>query len=295
MNALIRARINVNDEFYTRFEDIVKEMANYDFHGKSVYCNCDDWETSMVFKFFKDNFNELGLKMVYTTSYVAGGHGKYAKYNGKHLFTDELIEDGDFRSTEAWLVAIAADVIVTNPPFSLFREFIDFVENIGKKYIIVGPENVLVYKNVFPLVKDKKLWTGYNMLKEFILPNGQTAKFGNIVWWTNMKGIADKVSKHTDILYSNEYYRYDNYDAINVDRVTDIPFDYYGGAIGVPVTFLKHMNTSEWEILGVSSSSVENAGVCHIEGTPTGAYINGNKKFARLFIKRIPNAFSQVS
>ena len=164
----------------------------------------------------------------------------------------ELLKgDGDFRSEECIEILKEADIVVTNPPFSLFRDFVTTLEKYKRKYIIVGPQNAIVYKEVFPLIKEDKLWFGYNKIKGFMQPNGAIKLFGNICWFTNIS-----IPKRMECipLYasynSDDYSYYDNYDAIEVSKVKDIPYD-YKGVMGVPVTFLDKYNPEQFEIIGM--------------------------------------------
>ena len=168
-------------------------------------------------------------------------------------YVSYLNEDGDFRSAECVELLKEADIIVTNPPFSLFREFIALLEKYNKKYLIIGNKNAITYKETFALIKANKLWLGYNNVSTFVKPDGTEKKFGNIGWFTNL----DTYIRHTELdLYKKyneaDYPKYDNYDAINVDRVADIPCDYFG-VMGVPITFLDKYNPDQFEIIGKSS------------------------------------------
>lgn len=175
-----------------------------------------------------------------------------------------------------------ADIVVTNPPFSIIRDYIAQLDEYNKKFIFIGPQNIITYKEVFPLIKDNKLWLGYTHPKEFITPNG-TQKFGNISWFTNLE---TKKRKEDLLLYkkynAKDYPKYDNYNAINVDKVKDIPMDYYG-VMGVPITFLDSYNPNQFEIVGAMTTT-------KVEGDNYGyPYINGEKKYARILIKRKQN------
>ena len=274
------------------------------FRGKVVYCNCDDPFESNFFKYFAANFNAMGLKKLITTSYtkspIAGGQlplfeVKGLKPKGKEPFKIELNEvsdtdadgavgltdvkwllkndaniatslkgDGDFRSNECIELLKQADIVVTNPPFSLFREYVAQLVEYEKKFLIIGNTNALTYKEIFKLIKDNKLRTGYtnfNVGMFFVVPNDweqfhhidgtgkKIARVSTSCWFTNME-----VEKHKqDItLYKKytpeEYPKYDNYNAINVDTYTDIPYD-YKGVIGVPITFVDKYNPEQFEII----------------------------------------------
>lgn len=270
---LSNAKRAKNDEFYTRLEDIELELKAYKNHfaGKVVYCNCDDARESNFFRFFQKKFNDYGLKKLITTSYNENGHGSVLVYegdtngNGKlddnEVKVSELKGNGDFRSEECIELLKEADIVVTNPPFSLFREYIATLVQYNKKFLVIGNQNAITYKEIFPLIKENKLWTGNNMVKTFrvpqvtnknceVLPNGEIiAKFGSICWFTNL----DIKKRHEEIiLYKSyneeEFPKYDNYDAIEVSKVCEIPKD-YNGVMGVPISFFDKYNPSQFEIV----------------------------------------------
>ena len=271
--SLSNAKRAKNDEFYTQLSDIENELKHYKSHfaGKVVYCNCDDARKSNFFRFFQKKFNDYGLKKLVTTSYNEDGHGSVLVYegdtnsNGKlddnEVKVSELKGNGDFRSEECIELLKEADIVVTNPPFSLFREYIATLVQYNKKFLVIGNQNAITYKEIFPLIKENKLWTGNNMVKTFrvpqvtnknceVLPNGDIiAKFGSICWFTNL----DIKKRHEEIiLYKSyneeEFPKYDNYDAIEVSKVCEIPKD-YDGVMGVPITFLYRYNPSQFEIV----------------------------------------------
>ena len=279
------ARKTKNDEFYTQLTDIEKELRHYSKHfkGKTVLCNCDDPFESNFFKYFVLNFNKLKLKKLITTCYEGSAvaeyrNGKAKPYkavvttvhdtagNGginsediRNLFKlseNELTEldgDGDFRSEECLNMLDEVDIVVTNPPFSLFRQYVAVLMEHKNKFIIIGSKTAITYKEIFPLLKNNKMWLGSNnpAPKEFIQPDGTTKKFGNICWYTNF----DLKKRHEELIlvkkyagHDEEYPHYDNYDAIEVNRVVNIPCD-YAGAMGVPITFLDKYNPDQFEII----------------------------------------------
>ena len=271
--SLSNAKRAKNDEFYTQLSDIENELKHYKSHfaGKVVYCNCDDARKSNFFRFFQKKFNDYGLKKLITTSYNENGHGSVLVYegdtngNGKlddsEIKVSELKGNGDFRSEECLELLKEADIVVTNPPFSLFREYIATLVQYNKKFLVIGNQNAITYKEIFPLIKENKLWTGNNMVKTFrvpqvtnknceVLPNGEIiAKFGSICWFTNL----DIKKRHEEIILykkynEEEFPKYDNYDAIEVSKVCEIPKD-YDGIMGVPITFLYRYNPSQFEIV----------------------------------------------
>lgn len=288
---LNKAKEAKKDEFYTQLEDINNELRHYreHFRGKTVLCNCDDPRVSNFFKYFAYNFEFLGLKKLITTCYknqdadlFSEGKCEKAVYlvyegdkNGNNIPDKEEIEvlplkgDGDFRSPECIEFLKEADIVVTNPPFSLFREYVAQLIKYDKKFLIIGNENAVSLKEIFPLIKENKIWYGYTSPKIFetpdftnkncfIAPNGKIyASFGNTIWFTNL----DHQKRHEDIiLYKKytpeEYPTYDNYNAIEVSKVAEIPFD-YDKVMGVPISFLNKFNPSQFEILGLTDRGNE--------------------------------------
>ncbi len=278
------------DEFYTQLVDIENELKHYkdQFRGKVIFCNCDDPKESNFVKYFSMNFEYLGLKKLIATHYKeANLFTQESPYkleytgdkNGNRMpdpseFMTEMISDGDFRSNECIKLLKEADIIVTNPPFSMFREYVAQLIEYDKKFLIIGNTNALTYKEIFRLIKENKLRTGYtnfNVGMFFIVPN-DWEKFHHIdesgkkivrvstsCWFTNLE-----VEKHKQdlTLYKKytpeEYPKYENYDAINIDVVAEMPKD-YDGAMGVPITFIDKYNPEQFEIigLGISNSGIE--------------------------------------
>ena len=306
-----------NDEFYTRFEDISKEVTHYKefFKDKVVYCNCDRVDgdnRSNFFVYFATYFEILGLKRLICTTYNKGGKGRLFIYDGdtngnkfiddEEIYTIEMDGDGDFRSEECVKWLKKCDVVVTNPPFSLFREFVAQLTEYDKKFLIVGNKNAITYKEIFPLIKDNKLWLGINAPKAYSTPlkeveNEKTQykengvvyqKFGNHGWFTNIE--------HSNRIYpldlykrydAEKYPKYDNYDAINVDKVTDIPCD-YNGVMGVPVTFLDKYCPTQFEIVGMAEDNGKGqSGKANWDGLNPHCVINGENKYKRIFILKI--------
>lgn len=288
---LRKAKKNKNDEFYTQLEDIEKELQHYKEHFKNkvVFCNCDNPITSNFFKYFALNFKKLGLKKLISACYVNQDYnlfnyeqnewekGFFYEYNG---LDDEIInpdrEDityfngsGDFRSKESVELLKQSDIVVTNPPFSLFREYIAQLIEYEKKFLIIGNINAITYKEVFKLIKGNKIWLGINMgrgISGFIVPEhyelygtetnideagNRIISPNNCLWLTNL----DNFKRHKNIdlkrTYAGnerDYPKYDNYNGINVNKTKDIPFD-YKGAMGVPITFLHKFNPKQFEII----------------------------------------------
>ena len=247
------AKREKNDEFYTQLTDIEKELCHYkeQFKDKIVYCNCDDARQSNFFKFFSLNFEHYGLKKLITTSFNANGKGSILIYegdkNGNRMVDDEEIQvqelngNGDFRSEECVELLKQADIVVTNPPFSLAREYFKALFDNNVKFLVISPQNAITYKEIFPYIIQGKLWLGHNMVHDFVQPDGNVKKFGNISWFTNMETNKQNYPKCLIKSYNpTDYPQYDNYNAINVDKVKDIPYD-YEGVIGVPITILNDL------------------------------------------------------
>ena len=324
------AKVAKNDEFYTQLSDIEQELKNYKgkFKNKIVFCNCDApvffkngkmdcKKTSKFIVHFVTSFEDLGLKKLICLGYRKGEKATAYIYNGdlnNNGFADEeewekipLNGDGDFRSEESVNFLKQSDIVVTNPPFSLFREYVAKIMEYGKKFLAIGNMNSITYKGVFPLIKDNKVWLGYgfnNGNAYFIIPktantnyasgvyNSETnmVKFGNACWFTNL----DHEKRHDRLLKDNTctykgnetlYPKYDNYDAIEVSKLKYIPGDYMG-VMGVPITFLNKYNPDEFEIVGITSSSRECAGNCIIGNATTRAIVNGRYIYARILIRR---------
>ncbi|MCM1022038.1 MAG: adenine-specific methyltransferase EcoRI family protein [Muribaculum sp.] len=287
---LNKAKEAKKDEFYTQLEDINNELRHYreHFRGKTVLCNCDDPRVSNFFKYFAYNFEFLGLKKLIATCYknqdvnlFSEGTSEQAVYlvyegdkNGNHIPDDEEIEvlplkgDGDFRSAECIEFLKEADIVVTNPPFSLFREYVAQLIKYDKKFLIIGPYNAISYKEIFPIIMKNKMWLGFGFNSGnafFKVPepsiyaegvyneNTGLVKFRNCCWFTNL----DHRKRHEDLIlyktFSNEEYpKYINYDAIEISKTELIPMDYME-RMGVPITFLDKYNPNQFEIIGMAN------------------------------------------
>lgn len=311
---LTRARKAKNDEFYTRLCDVENELRHYSEHFKDkiVLCNCDDPTWSAFWKYFHINFSVLGLKKLIGTHYEKEKPNSYAVIykGGNDDNTDEaetipLEGNGDFRSNECLKYLKECDIVATNPPFSLFREFISVLIEHSKKFVIVGDLNSITYKEVFPLILGNKIWSGYSHPKEFgtEFNGGEIRKFGNKMWLTNL----EIKKRYEDLIlykeYKKTYYpKYDNYDAINVDKVKDIPIN-YDGVMGVPLTFIDKHNPNQFEIvsfvrnsdgrvLAVNTDERIKLGKCESVTSIAGMIKNkeglvGNKAtYARILIRR---------
>jgi len=321
---LQEAKINKKDEFYTQLSDIERELKYYKKHFKDkvVYCNCDDPRVSNFFHYFSYNFEKLGLKKLVATCYKNQNMDLYSQNDAEQAIYLEytgdkngnnipdpaeigiknLKGDGDFRSKECIDLLKQADIVVTNPPFSLFREYVAQLIEYDKKFVIVGHQNAISYRDIFKLIKENKLWLGYGFkggAAHFINKHYEdyaTAgdhkegmiRVSGVHWFTNL----DISKRHEDlILYKNynpeEYPTYDNYDAINVDKTKDIPMD-FDGVMGVPITFLDKYNPDQFEILGLSASAGYNSeivGIPFLGDRDARPLINGKNTYARIFIK----------
>lgn len=313
---LQKAKKQKKDEFYTQLSDIEKELAHYKdcFKDKTVLCNCDDPRISNFFKYFSYNFEYLGLKKLISTCYKnqepdlfsanSSERAIWLEYNGdkngnrvpdpKEIGIKQFKHDGDFRSLECIELLKQADIVVTNPPFSLFREYVAQLVEYDKKFIIIGNKNAITYKDIFNLIKENKLWLGYRNVNNdmwLFLPDdeeeyekivdGKKMKHIQACWFTNI----DHRKRHQDlILYKKytpeEYPKYDNYDAIEVSKTKDIPCD-YDGAMGVPITFLDKFNPKQFEILGMDDHRLQ-----YPEWRGRGPDLNGKPIYRRIIIKR---------
>jgi len=362
-NNLHNAKIKKNDEFYTMLSDIENELKHYKEHFKDkvVFCNCDDPEWSNFFKYFDMNFNHLGLKKLITTHFDSEEktYALIKERNGdgteQEVKIKKLLGNGDFRNQESIDFLKEADIVVTNPPFSLFREYVAQLVEYNKKFIIWSNNNSITYKEIFPLIKNNKMWLGYcsNKTCYFKIPNyyekwdekftkekNDGCKYGKvpaISVFTNL----DIKKRHEDLILTKHYYKthydnkadniiydlddqgnkiptgeypkYDNYDAINVDKVTDIPCD-YDGVMGVPITFLDKYNPAQFEIVSFrkgedgkdlvftrerereSSTILSNLGSKDYQinllelglmNNPKDTKVNGKSKYARVAIQRV--------
>jgi hypothetical protein len=331
---LANAKVAKQDEFYTQYDDIQREVEAYleydpdTFRGKVVYCNCDDPYESNFFKYFAANFNRLGLQRLITTSYdgspIAGQGVLFPEYDAENgnrprpkalavvidrvqdedgdgavsiadvevflrrnhaaripLKGNDKYPGGDFRSPECIEFLKQADIVVTNPPFSLFREYVAQLIEHGKKFLIIGNKNAITYKEIFPLIKENKIWLGVGFANGnayFSIPANRVrefspgvydettglVKFRNVGWFTNLDHgrrhqelqlmtMADNLRYNKKLRGTMAYQRYDNYDAIEVPFTEAIPSD-YDGAMGVPITFLDKYNPEQFEILGATES-----------------------------------------
>ena len=279
-NNLHSAKKAKNDEFYTRIDDVEKELKYYKdfFKGKKVLCNCNDGkingEWSAFAQYFSMNFEHLGLEKLTCVSYNEDGHGMKYVYcgdkNGNYIADDfewevtELNGHGDFSDEEGCQMMQECDVVVTNPPFSLFRDFVAQLVKYDKKFLIIGNQNAVTFKEIFPLVKENKVWWGVNCVRWFIMPNNtdkkvklneseeKLAEGARSRWFTNIVHNRHNLPLDLYKKYNpNDYPKYDNYNAINVDKTDDIPMD-YDGVMGVPITFLDKYCPTQFEIVDIN-------------------------------------------
>ncbi len=323
-----KARRAKKDEFYTSLRDIELELKHYSRHfaDKVVYCNCDDPRSSNFFSYFANNFEKLGLKKLITTCYRSQdanqfGRGDdeqavYLEYTGERLGSrapdakrigiQPLVGDGDFRSDESVELLKQADIVVTNPPFSLFREYVGQLVEHNKRFLIIGNMNALTYKEIFPLFQNNRMWYGPSIRsgdREFRVPDdypitaagsrvdsdgNKYVRVKGVRWFTNL----DFAGRHEELdlkmrYRPSAYPKYANFDAIDVSKTMDIPFD-YGDQMGVPITFLDKYNPEQFEILGSSKtlsrpmSEVAKKGT-YQQGGPRFYLPNGDGTYRRMY------------
>lgn len=311
--SLNKAGIAKQDEFYTKIADVEREMKHYiqHFRGKTIFCNCDDPEESNFWKYFALNFYQLGLKKLVSTHYeetkpsykleIIADETEQGQMKLPEIIKTPLRQNGDFRSPECIEILKEADIVITNPPFSLFREYIGLLMEYKKHFIIIGSQNAITYKEIFMLLRDNAIWLGYHFGDmEFVVPdyyepretryreeNGiKYRSMGNICWFTNL----DIAKRHEELLMyrqytAEEYETFDNYDAINVNKIADIPMDYYG-IMGVPITFANKYNPEQFEIIGLIAGNIKGLAGIPSKIGKDGPYINGKLKYGRLLIRR---------
>lgn len=306
---LNNAKFNKKDEFYTQLSDIEKELTHYQEHFKDkiVYCNCDDVRTSNFYKYFVSNFKKLRIKKIVCSCFKGNNDlfednkGFWYEYNGKNkpFPTIENVNyfqgNGDFRSQECMELLKESDILVTNPPFSLFREYVEQIIRYDKKFIIIGNINCITYKEIFHLIQNNRAWLGINLgrgISGFIVPDNyelygtevRVNEFGqkiispnNCLWLTNL----DNFKRHKDIPLTKKYNGnesyypfYDNYNAININKTKDIPYD-FNGCMGVPITFLHKFNPEQFDIIKFRKGDDEKD-----------LSVNGKTPYFRILIKK---------
>lgn len=315
--SLYKAKVAKYDEFYTQLADIAKEMIHYrkHFKGKTVLCNCDNPSLSAFWQYFHLNFTELGLKRLVSSYYSKDEPAYVTVYAGGNDndisagVNTRLAGNGDFRNDECIRLLEETDIVVTNPPFSLFKEYLSVLIAHHKDFIIIGNVNAISYKETFHLLKNNKMWLGYggNCSMIFRLPNdyelkssvfvgengNKYIKMGSCAWYTNL----DIDKRHEKITLwktynEKDFPKYDNYDAINVKKTAEIPCDYYA-EMGVPISFLNQYNPDQFEIIGLL---IDYKGEDFIQGRPTYtdekhkhstcAVLSGKRQYAKILIRR---------
>ncbi len=321
---LRQASKNKADEFYTQLNIIEDEMKHYKtlFKAKVVYCNCDDPRISKFFEYFSEHFEELRLKKLITTCYknsnmdlfsrhneeravyleYEGDKNKNKKVDDNEIEVKQLKGDGDFRSPECIAMLQQSDIVVTNPPFSLFREYVAQLVKYKKKFLIIGNVNAITYKEIFTLIKANKIWLGPSISsgdREFGVPDSypltaascridekgnKFVRVKGVRWWTNL----DHKRRHEKLeivaKYNKEDYpKYDNYNAINVDYTKDIPCD-YKGYMGVPITFLDKYNPKQFKLHGIMNTGEVNEGIRHKNTKHGRPLVKGKEKYLRVLI-----------
>lgn len=322
-SGLHSAKRNKKDEFYTQIVDIEREMWHYRHHfkGKVVYCNCDDPYISAFFKYFAKNFEFLGVKKLVTTCYRSQRIDLFSQNDSEQAIKLEyfggapnnlptpddigvtsLKGDGDFRSEECIEILKESDIVVTNPPFSLFSEYVAQLAEYDKKFVIIGHQNAITYKQVFPLIRENRMWLGYGFkrnMAHFVAPYYEDTasdadhregfiRVSGVVWYTNL----DHNKRHEEMILvhhyrgnESDYPSYDNYNAIEVSRTQNIPVD-YEGVMGVPITFLTKYNPDQFEIVGASDNGAidEKYKFPHFK-RHNEPYVNNKKTYKRIFIR----------
>lgn len=325
--SLQTARATKQDEFYTQRVDIEKELKHYreHFKDKVVFCNCDDPRVSNFFHYFSYTFEHLRLKKLITTCYKNPNRDLFSQHDSERAILLEytgdkngdripnpdeigikhLKGDGDFRSEECVKLLKEADVVVTNPPFSLFKEYVTQLVTSGKKFLIIGNQNAISNKDIFRFIRENKMWLGYTHPEKFIVPNNYEDRkvrswrdengtnwrsLGNACWFTNL----DIAKRHEDLILfksytPDEFKQYDNYNAIEVSKVAHIPLE-YDGIMGVPITFLEKYNPEQFEIVG-SDYEVAQGLLPHLirtdwNGKIDRGYVNGKRLYARILIRK---------
>jgi hypothetical protein len=323
--SLHAAKATKQDEFYTQLSDIEKELVHYKrhFQNKTVLCNCDDPRVSNFFKYFLNNFEALKLRKLLTTCYQndkpdlfsqqRSPRGIYFEYTGEQkgqrlpdpakIKPRELKADGDFRSEECVKLLEQADIVVTNPPFSLFREYVTQLAESGKKFLCIGNHNAITYKEIFRLIKSNKVWLGYSHPVAFMVPDHYEMRanrswrdsdgnnwrsLGNACWFTNL----DIAKRHDELILVQKFDQkkfpsYDHYEAVDVSKVADIPRD-FTGVMGVPITFLERHNPEQFEIVDANDIRRSDAVAAKAHGLikDKDSAVAGKPRYVRIPIRR---------
>lgn len=318
---LLTAAANRRDEFYTQLVDIENEVNNYIHHFKDkvIYCNCDDPLSSNFVKYFYDNFEKFELKKLIASCYIHQEQNLFnlknpitkatwMEYDGEGALKDNIKYfkgDGDFRGSEATALLKKADIVVTNPPFSLFKEFVLKLMGLNKKFLVMGTINAMTYKELFQYMKADEIRLGHyvNQRIEFMVNEeypfvGRSNRIdekGNkfitvpaITWYTNLpNGKENELIELTEKYSDDKYIEYDNYNAINIDKTSDIPID-FKGVMGVPITFMTKYNPKQFKILGLDSDTMNELKYLKKKDWKGGfsrGIVNGQTKYARILIK----------
>ncbi|HDX6250497.1 TPA: restriction endonuclease subunit M [Campylobacter fetus subsp. venerealis] len=293
----IKAKYEIDDEFYTSYHEIKKEMEDYKeyFKDKVIICPCNDGEKSNFYHYFNTNFKNLEIKKLITTTFNINdpnAKGRKIEVTKDEKKETELQGRGDFRSDEVRELIRQADIVVTNPPFSLFRDIIKIVIEENKKFLIVGGTYSITYKMIFELYEQGRIWLGNNQVQIFTRPNGSKKRFSNINWFTNLKSLKHlEPIKLTKKYRNNEdkYPEYDNYKIIEVTSYKDIPMD-YNGVIGVPLTFFLRYNPAQFKILGcdfqIKEKYPELVKWDYKENNTKSCVLDGKELFTRIILQR---------
>lgn len=305
------AKRNKDNEFYTCQFDILQEVQHYtdQFEDKIIYLPCDDagdelwnvpedrcleYKGSQFWYVFAQCFTQYKLKKLICTCYREGSRGVKLTIDRDDLVTAEdkrwpyakakrelLTGDGDFRSEECEKFFDECDIVITNPPFSIIDEFVDVVMEHKKQFLIIGPMNAICYKNCFRYIKEDKMWQGHNHPQKFLQPNGEYKKFGNINWYTNLHVAAhyeEFCAWRTYKGNEQDYPKYDNFDAIHVDRTANIPLG-FDGLMAVPISGLDKLNPNQFTIVGFANNGSDS------EYDLFKPLLHGEYKYKRLLIK----------
>lgn len=288
---LHKALKNKNDEFYTFLEDIEKECNNYIelFNNKIIYCNTDT-ENSAFWSYFYKNFNNFHLKKLIATHLEDPFSYKIETIDGKNIQKENLKSNGDYSSEECLNILKEADFIITNPPFSKSKEFIYLLVQYNKQFLVIGNENAFSSTLIFPLLKEHKIWTGQNKVKNFLQPDGSIKTFGNVCWFTNLPNSEKPFINLTKTYDPTIYKKYENFDAINVDKVKDIPKD-YPYIMGVPISLIGKYNPKQFKIEGLAAGNTHKNNLNYnVKSNPHPldrggcGIVEGQRKYTRVFI-----------
>ena len=275
-----RAKDNKIDEFYTRMCDIEKEIPNYDLSGMVVYCCCDDYRWSNFVKYFKEHFEETGISKLIATNYDNGDGALRYEYDGENETITKLYENGDFLGFECTQIRDEADIIVTNPPFSQFKNFFAWLLNSDKHFLVIGNKNAIQWKSVFPKYMDGKVRFGYNSVNKFIAPNGEIANLEGLGrWFTNMEVHKNNTPMELVEYDEKKHQKYDTFDAVNSNSIKEIPD--VDCLIGVPIGIFDYICDSQFEIVGM---------LCRGSGGIDFAkpIVNGKHLYTRIVIRKYP-------